>query len=108
MGWRCWVLKFSSKLYKSLEAEEQGDDLEKPDNYDVHTVRADHYEALTGGDDCSEALAGEDDHYEALTGEDDHDHSEAHIGVDDQYKAPTDKKPEFADEEKTWEETMKA
>ena len=39
---------FSSELYKSLEAEKQGDDLEKPGNYDVPIVRDDHYEALTG------------------------------------------------------------
>ena len=58
---------FSSELFKSLEAEKQGDYPEKTDNYDVHAVRADHYEAPTGEDSHYEALAGEDDHSEALT-----------------------------------------
>ena len=78
---------FSSKLYKSLEAEKQVDDLKKPDNYDVPTVRVDYYQALTGGDACSEALASDDDHYEALTDED--SYSEALVGEDDHSEALT-------------------
>ena len=117
-----------------MDDVEQGVDLKEPDHYDGLTVRAGYYKAHTDEEDHYEVPTGKDYHYETLAkrisqAKSDAESKEVEEVVNDEeqqdgleepgnydvstvradhYEAPTDTKPEFAEEGKTCEETMKA